>query len=450
MSHTVRREHILDGTGSSIFTRPHLIAPIPDADLVAICVTLIRFDTTNYGGGKSNGERDAADWVAGELREAGYAPAVIEAAPGRASTVVRIAGCDRDAPALLVHGHLDVVPAAAPDWSVDPFAGEVRDGAVWGRGALDMKAMDAAMLAVALGWARDGYVPPRDVVLAFVADEEDNGEFGAGYLVREHAGLFAGVTTAIGESGGYSVHLPDGRRLYPIACAERGTARIKLTARGSAGHGSRPSSANAVATLARVVVRLADHRWPRHIIPAVQALLDGLGATPDDLATLGDAARLLEATLSSTLNPTMLRAGYKVNVVPSEAVAWLDGRVLPGTADDFFAALDNLVEPDVTCEVASFAAPIQTPHDTPEFSAIAAAVRAHDPDALVLPFCASGGTDAKAFSTLGISCYGFAPARWPAGFAHWKYVHGVDERVPIESLVFGARVLDTYLREEMR
>lgn len=414
-----------------------------------MCAALIRFDTTNHGAGRSNGERDAADWVAGLLRDAGYEPAVIEAEPKRASTVVRIAGRDRAAPALLVHGHLDVVPAAAEDWSFDPFAGEVRDGAVWGRGALDMKAMDAAMLAVALGWARAGYVPPRDVVLAFVADEEDNGEFGARYLVRQYPDLFAGVSTAIGESGGYSVHLPDGRRLYPIACAERGTARIKLTARGSAGHGSQPNPANAVAALARAVARVADHRWPRHIIPAVQALLDGLDADPEDLGGLGDATRLLNATLSNTLNPTMLSAGYKVNVVPSEAVAWLDGRVLPGAADDFFATLDRLVEPGVTYEAATYTAPIQTPHDTPEFAAMAAAVRAHDPEALVLPFCASGGTDAKAFSALGIACYGFAPARWPAGFDEWNYVHGVDERVPIESLTFGAAVLDTYLREEI-
>jgi acetylornithine deacetylase/succinyl-diaminopimelate desuccinylase-like protein len=431
-----------------------LAVPIPDADPVAICTTLIRFDTTNYGDGKSNGERAAAEWVSGQLQDAGYRPTVIEAEPGRASTVVRITGRDRAAPALLVHGHLDVVPAAAQDWSVDPFGGEVHDGAVWGRGALDMKSMDAAMLAIALAWARAGFVPPRDVVLAFVADEEDNGEFGARYLVREHGELFTGVTTAIGESGGYSVYLPDGRRLYPIACAERGTARIKLTARGTAGHGSRPNPANAVATLARVIARLAEHRWPHHVIPAVQALLDGLSdersrGEPPGRDVFGDAARLLEATLSNTLNPTMLRAGYKVNVVPSEAVAWLDGRVLPGAADEFFATLDRLVEPDVTCEVATYAAPIETPYDTPEFAAMAAAVRAHDPDALVLPFCAAGGTDAKALSTLGISCYGFAPAHWPAGFAHWNYVHGVDERVPIESLVFGAGVLGTYLGKEI-
>ena len=418
----------------------------PDSryDVVELCSQLIRFDTTNFGDGKSNGEREAADWVAALLSDAGYAPTVIEAAPGRASTVVRIPGVDRAAPALLVHGHLDVVPADASDWSVDPFGGEVRDGAVWGRGALDMKAMDAMMLAVVL---TPGFVPARDIVLAFVADEEDNGELGAWHLVREHADLLAGVTSAIGESGGYSVHLPDGRRLYPIATAERGTARIKLTAHGPAGHGSRRNPANAVAALARIVARLADHQWPVHLTPTVAALLDSLGT--DDLTQLGDAARLVENTLSNSLNPTMLRAGYKVNVIPSEATAWLDGRVLPGASDDFFATLDTLLEPNVTYEVPTYTAPVSTSHETPEFAAMAAAVRAHDPEAVVVPFCMTGGTDAKAFAELGIAGYGFAPGRWGPDFAHWGYVHGVDEHVPIESLTFGAAVLDTYLRREI-
>ena len=394
--------------------------------------------------------------MASLLSEAGYAPTVIEAAPGRASTVVRIAGADRSAPGLLVHGHLDVVPAEAADWSFDPFGGEVRDGAVWGRGALDMKAMDAMMLAVARSWAQTGFVPPRDIVLAFVADEEDIGEFGAEFLVHEHADLFAGVTSAIGESGGYSVYLPDGARLYPIATAERGTARVKLTAHGPAGHGSRRNPGNAVAALARSVARIADYRWPVHLTPTVGALLDGLGAhlgapvDPADLTPLGDAARLLENTLSNSVNPTMLSAGYKVNVIPSEAVAWLDGRVLPGAADDFLATVSSLVEPSVTCEVPTYTAPVSTPPDTAEFAAMAAALRVHDPDALVLPFCTTGGTDAKAFSELGLACYGFAPGRWAPGFAHWSYVHGVDEHVPIESLAFGAGVLDTYLRTDPR
>lgn len=419
------------------------------SQVVEICSQLIRFDTTNYGDGKSNGERAAADWVAARLDGAGYQPSVIEAAAGRASTLVRIAGRDRSAPGLLVHGHLDVVPAEASGWRVDPFGGVIREGAVWGRGALDMKAMDAMMLAVALEWGREGFAPPRDIVLAFVADEEDNGEFGARHLVRQHADLLDGIESAIGESGGYPVYLPDGRRLYPIATAERGTARVRLIAHGPAGHGSRRNPGNAVAALARTVARLADHRWPVHVTPTVQALLDGLGADAGDLTNLGDAARIVENTLSNTLNPTMLSAGYKVNVIPSAAVAWLDGRVLPGAADDFFDTLDRLLEPGVTAEVPTYTAPVSTPHHTAEFAAMAAALHAHEPDALVLPFCATGGTDAKAFAELGIACYGFAPGRWGPDFAHWDYVHGVDEHVPIESLTFGVDVLDAYLRKEI-
>lgn len=182
-------------------------------DTIATCARLIAFDTTNHGSGDSRGEREAAEWVAARLTDDGYDPVVLESAPQRASTVVRIPGTDPLAPALLVHGHLDVVPADASDWSFDPFCGDVRDGAVWGRGALDMKDMDAMMLAVARSWSQSGYRPPRDIVMAFVADEEDTGEHGAGFLVDQHAALFEGVATAIGESGGYTVHLPDGSRL---------------------------------------------------------------------------------------------------------------------------------------------------------------------------------------------------------------------------------------------
>lgn len=429
--------------------------PAPADTVVADCSTLIRFDTTNRGRGDSAGERAAAEWVAGQLTDAGHDPVVLESAPGRASTVVRIPGTDRDAPALLVHAHLDVVPAVAAQWSVDPFCGDVRDGFVWGRGALDMKDMAAMTLSVARTLGPDGVPPPRDIVLAFVADEEDTGELGAGFLVREHAELFQGVSTAIGESGGELTRLPDGSRLYPIGAGERGTAWMRLTARGPAGHGSRRSPHNAVATLARAVAALADHRWPVRMIPTVQALLDGLqeqlGVTldptdPAGLTALGEAERLVEATLSNSLNPTMLAAGYKVNVIPSEAVAHVDGRVLPGLDREFFATVDALLPAGVEREFDSYDGPVGAPHTGPEFAAMTAALRAHDPDALVLPFCSAGGTDAKAFSSLGIDCYGFAPGRSPVGFAGWELVHGVDERVPVDSLLFGVGVLATYLR----
>ncbi|MFD3455027.1 M20/M25/M40 family metallo-hydrolase [Streptomyces sp. NPDC058691] len=429
------------------------------ADTVDLCSRLITFDTSNFGGGDSRGERAAAEWVAETLADAGFAPTVLESAPGRASTVVRIPGTDPTAPALLVHGHLDVVPAEPADWSFDPFCGEVRDGAVWGRGALDMKDMDAMMLAVARSFGRTGHRPPRDIVMAFVADEEDTGVYGAGFLTEKHPELFEGVTTAISESGGYAVHLPNGTRLYPIATGERGSAWMTLTARGTAGHGSRRNPDNAVSTLVRVLAELADHPWPVHITPTVGALLDGLSAhlgvvidpaEPASLAQLGEAARLVEATVSNSLNPTMLQAGYKHNVIPSEATAGVDGRILPGAEDAFFEVVDGILGSAVTREFASFAAPVSADHTTAEFAAMAAALRAHDPEALVLPFCMSGGTDAKAFARLGIAGYGFAPGTTPPGFSHWDFVHGVDERVLVDSLAFGVRVLDSYLRTDPR
>ncbi|MGQ5640449.1 MULTISPECIES: M20/M25/M40 family metallo-hydrolase [unclassified Streptomyces] len=426
-------------------------------EVTELCARLIRFDTSNYGAGDSRGEREAAEWTAGLLSDSGYEPLVLESAPRRASTVVRIPGEDRDAPALLVHGHLDVVPAEPADWSFDPFCGEIRDGAVLGRGALDMKDMDAMMLAVARSWARRGVRPPRDVVMAFVADEEDTGELGAGFLVDRHPDLFEGVATAIGESGGYSVHLPDASRLYPIAVGERGSAWMDLTARGAAGHGSRPGSDNAVATLAATLAALAAHRWPVRIVPAVSALLEGLSAQlgvtvdpadPASLAQLGEAAKLVEATVANTLNPTMLKAGYKHNVIPSEAAAGVDGRILPGAEDDFFATVDALLGEKVARSFHSFAAPVFADHESHEFAAMAAALRRADPEALVLPFIMSGGTDAKAFARLGIQCYGFGPGLTPPGFDSWRYVHGVDEQVLVSSLQFGVRVLEDFLRTD--
>ncbi|HEY8300812.1 MAG TPA: M20/M25/M40 family metallo-hydrolase [Jatrophihabitans sp.] len=433
-----------------------------DNDVVDVCATLIRFDTTNFGGNDARPERPAAEWVATRLSDAGYDPKILESSPGRASTVVRIPGSDRNAPALLAHGHLDVVPAHAADWQRDPFAGEVVDDpvsgpSVWGRGALDMKDMDAMLLAVALGFARDGFVPPRDIVLAFVADEEDTGAYGAGFLAAEHRELFDGVTTAIGESGGHRIVLPGGAHLYPVATCERGTAWMRLTARGPAGHGSRPAPQNAIATLARALTRIADHRWPTRLIPAVQALLDGaaghLGvpADADDpavLEALGDVAGLITRTARNSLNPTMMQAGYKANVIPSEATAVVDGRILPGTEDEFFATVDELLGPDITREFVSFTQPVGTTHESAEFAAIASAIRAHDPDAVVLPYCLGGGTDAKAFTSIGINCYGFAPGVFPHGFAAGDYVHGIDERVPILSLHAGVRMVDAYLRSD--
>jgi acetylornithine deacetylase/succinyl-diaminopimelate desuccinylase-like protein len=417
---------------------------------------LIRFDTTNRGGGDGS-ERGAAEYVAARLADAGLEPVLLEPAPGRANVIARVPGADPAAPALLLHGHLDVVPADPEVWSVHPFSGEVRDGVLWGRGAVDMKNAVAVLLALAAEWARTGRQPRRDLVLAFTADEEDTAAYGARWLVEQHASLFAGCTEAIGESGGFTFHAAPGLRLYPVASAERGTAWLKLTARGTAGHGSKPNADNAVIRLAEAVIRIGQHQWPVRLIPAVRAAIEAIGAAlafadgfdaadvAERLGRLGPAAALVQATVRNSANPTMLRAGRKVNVIPGEAVAYVDGRVLPGCEDEFAATLDELTGPQVTWEYAHREPPVTAPLDGPLVTAMTAAVLAEDPGATVIPYCMSGGTDAKQFARLGMACYGFTPLVLPPGFDYYAMFHGVDERIPVAALQASLRIMDRLL-----
>lgn len=435
---------------------------IAATEVTRFAADLIRFDTTNRGGGDGN-EREAAEYAAAVLSEAGLRPVLLEPEPGRANVVARIPGADPGAAALLLHGHLDVVPADPADWSVHPFGGEVRDGVLWGRGAVDMKNAVAVLLALATDWARSGRRPRRDIVLAFTADEEDTAAYGARWLVDRHAGLFEGCTEAIGESGGFTFHAAPGLRLYPVASAERGTAWLKLTARGTAGHGSKPNGDNAVIRLAEAVIRIGEHRWPVRLIPAVRAAIAAIGEAvqPGDraeradaavvaerLGGLGPAAALVSATVRNSANPTMLRAGGKVNVVPGEAVAYVDGRVLPGCEDEFAATLDELTGPAVTWEYAHREPPVTAPLDGPLVSAMSAALLSEDPDATVVPYCMSGGTDAKQFARLGMACYGFTPLVLPSGYDYYAMFHGTDERVPVSALQASLRIMDRLLTAE--
>jgi acetylornithine deacetylase/succinyl-diaminopimelate desuccinylase-like protein len=427
-------------------------------EVVAFTSDLIRIDTTNRGGGDGN-ERPAAEYMAEKLTEVGIDATVLESAPGRANVVARIAGTQSSREGLLVHGHLDVVPAEPTEWSVPPFSGEVRDGVVWGRGAVDMKDMDAMTLAVVRSWAREGRRPLRDIVLAFTADEEDSAAYGSQWLSAKHADLLEGCTEAIGESGAYTFHAGDGVRLYPIAAGERGTAWLTLTAHGKAGHGSKVNRSNAVGALAAAVARIDGHRWPVRLSPTVRAALAGIGAAvgvsldpdapgfdvDDALSRLGPAAALVENTVRNSSNPTVLQAGYKVNVIPATATAQVDGRVVPGGEAEFEATLDELTGPSVEWDYLHREVPLQAPVESPTFAAMRAAVLAEDPGGHVVPFCMSGGTDAKQFSRLGITGYGFSPLRLPPGFDYNALFHGVDERVPVEALQFGVRVLDRFL-----
>lgn len=424
-------------------------------EVVRFTSELIRIDTTNRGGGDCQ-ERPAAEYAAARLAEAGIEPTLLERTPGRTNVVARIEGTDPSADALLVHGHLDVVPAEAADWSVHPFSGEIRDGVVWGRGAVDMKNMDAMILAVVRDWARRGVRPRRDVVIAFTADEEASAEDGSGFLADRHAALFEGCTEGVSESGAFTFHDGAGRQFYPIAAGERGTGWLKLTARGRAGHGSKVNRQNAVTRLAAAITRIGDHEWPLRLTPTVRAALTeiatvyGIETDLSDvdalLDKLGQAGKLVEATVRNSSNPTMLDAGYKVNVIPGEAVAHVDGRFLYGGEDEFRSTLDRLTGPDVDWEFVHREVALQAPVDSPTYARMRAAVEEFAPEGHVVPYCMSGGTDAKQFSRLGITGYGFAPLKLPEGFDYQALFHGVDERVPVEALHFGVRVLDRFLR----
>ena len=421
-------------------------------DVVELCRDLIRIDTSNPG----RTERPAAEYVATHLSDAGYECTLVESDPGRATVVTRLEGADPSRGALLVHGHLDVVPAAAEDWKVHPFSGEVEDGCVWGRGAVDMKDMVAMTLKTAVDFKRNGVVPPRDLIFCFLADEEAGGLYGSKWIVDTHPGLFEGATEAISEVGGFSLQVTDDLRLYLIETAQKGMRWMRLTAKGRAGHGSMINDDNAVTTLCEAVARLGTTRFPVHLTPTVKRFLDevseifGIELDHDDLdatvAKLGPLARMLGATIRNTANPTMLQAGYKVNVIPSEAYAEVDGRTLPGFADEFDAELREVLGPDIQVEYVHSDIELETEFEGDLVEAMGAALKAEDPGARIVPYMLSGGTDNKAFSRLGIRGFGFSPLRLRPDLDFAGMFHGVDERVPVDALEFGSRVLDRFLR----
>ncbi|MCX4832870.1 M20/M25/M40 family metallo-hydrolase [Streptomyces sp. NBC_01016] len=418
-------------------------------EVVELCAELIRFDTSN----PTSDERACARWVEDKLTEVGIESEFVESAPGRSSVIARIEGTDRTRGALLVHGHLDVVPADATEWQVPPFSGEIRDGYLWGRGAIDMKDTVAVMLATARHFARTGTKPSRDLVLAFLADEEAGGKFGAHWLVEHRPDLFEGVTEAIGEGGGFSYALDDTRRLYPIENAQRGMAWMELTANGRAGHGSSPNAENAVTDLSESLTRIGRHTFPIHLIEPVRALLqeaaDLQGVEIDfeaedldtELAKLGHVADFMQVVLRNSANPTMFTAGYQTNVIPGKATARVDARFLPGHEQQLLDAIDALLLPSVSREWVNHDIAMETTFDGPLVDAMCDAVRAEDPDGHPVPYCNPGGTDAKAFTHLGIRCFGFKGLKLPADLDYGRLFHGVDERVPLEGLRFGVRVM---------
>lgn len=428
-----------------------------ESEVVQLCSELIRIASVNTGDPATigDGEARAARYIQQRLEEVGYATAYAESVPGRGNVVCRLAGADPSRGALLVHGHVDVVPADPAEWQVDPFSGAVRDGYVWGRGAVDMKDMVAMTLAVARDFKRRGIVPPRDLIFCFMSDEEAGGEYGALWLVKHHPEWFAGATEAISEVGGFSVSLDDARRAYLVAAAEKGIAWATLHATGRAGHGSMANDDNAVTRIAQAVARLGTHEFPLQRTATVDAFLasvtelTGLEFPDDDLegaiGKLGPISRIVLATLRNTATPTMLKAGYKANVIPSTAQATVDCRVLPGSEGTFQAEVAEIVGDGIEIDW-HVAPPLEYPFEGSLVDAMKAAVVAEDPDGHPIPYMLSGGTDNKAFSQLGVAGYGFSPLRLPADLDFSALFHGVDERVPVDALTFGTRVLDRLLR----
>jgi acetylornithine deacetylase/succinyl-diaminopimelate desuccinylase-like protein len=431
------------------------VAQEVSSPVISLCSDLIRINTYNFGGTDGCNERPAAEFVAEHLSGSGVAVRIIESAPGRANVFGRIEGTDSSRPALLLHCHLDVVPAVAGDWQIDPLSGEVHDGYIWGRGAVDMKDMCAMVLAVVRHWHTAGLRPERDIVLAFFADEETGSKLGAHWIADNHRDIFDGCTEAIGEVGGFSYTVNDNLRLYPIMTAEKGKAWMRLTARGTASHGSMVTNDNAVIALCEAVARLGRHPFPIRPTESVDGFLAAASkATGVDfsgldvekkLLQLGPIASMVAATLRNTANPSMLQAGSNVNVVPQEAVAYIDGRFLPGYEEEFHKQVTEVLGPDIEWELVLQDIALETSFQGAIVEAMSASLIAEDPGAVAIPYMMSGGTDAKAFAPFGIRCFGFSPLRLPPDLEFGALFHGVNERVPVDALLFGERVLNRFL-----
>ena len=426
-----------------------------EEECISICQEMIRIPSVNFGDGVGD-ERSMADYVAKKLAEVGIDSELIVTGENRVNVVAKIVGVDQDRPGLVVHGHLDVVPASADDWTVDPFGGEIKDGYLWGRGAVDMKDMDAMILATVRAWKRSNYQPPRNILLVFFADEEAGSEYGSRYLVKNRPEIFEGYSESISEVGGFSVTITGGHRLYFIESAQKGINWLQLKASGEAGHGSFINPKNSISKLAAAVARIGSYEWPQVETKTGRkfwskiAELTGEKYDPANVRPLlkhiGGAARMMGATIQNTSNPTMLNAGYKANVIPQHATAVVDGRFLPGFEDDLINTVKKLAGDEIEVEVLVRDKALEVDFEGPLVDAMKAAIAKYDPEGIPVPYLMSGGTDNKALSDLGIIGYGFSPVRLPSDLDFFALFHGVDERIPIDGLRFGVKVLNEFLQ----
>ncbi len=430
--------------------------PAIGLDAQTICQDLLRMDTTNPPGN----EQPAAEYLRDKLTEVGYEPVLLDSAPTRTNLVVRRKGTGKAAP-LLLTAHLDVVEAYPEYWRYPPFSGEIAEGCLWGRGAIDMKNMAAMSTAVMRRLAADDVTLDRDVIFAAVADEEAGCDYGSRWLVENHRDLVE-AEYAIGESGGFSLHIGK-TTFYPVQVAEKGICWVRARVRGEPGHGSMPRDDSAVVKLAEAIARLGKTRLPAHPTEQVKAFLQGVASRqpaivqpllkvltdprllPRLLPLVPDKsmARGMGAVLSNTASPTVVNAGAKINVIPNEAEVQIDGRTLPGQTDeDFLRELREVLGPEVELEVIKSAPPVVTqPVASPLYDVIERELLLREPEAAVVPYMIPGFTDAKYFTQMGAKWYGFSPVKMPKGMKFADMFHGHNERVPVDGLHWGAELL---------
>ncbi len=391
--------------------------------------SLVRLDTTNPPGN----ERIAADYLAEALAAHSITSVIREGAPTRASLVARLAGKDSSKGALLLSSHTDVVPVEMSGWTREPFSGEIFEGCVWGRGAIDMKSKCAMDLVMMTAIKRAGVTPERAVIMAAVADEEAGSDFGAKFLVERHPELVR-ADYVLNEVGGFTVHLGS-RRYYPIQVAEKGFVTIKMKVTAPPGHGSMPRQDTAIARISELITKIVHTPMRKKVSPFMRRTLEEMGIPIDS------AGPLFQPMLANTVSPTILRAGYKDNVIPGEATIVLDGRTLPGEdPESFMAELREIVGPEPTFELLKTGPPAETSPDTPLFALIQRRVEAADPGARAIPWMIPGATDNKFYSKLGAACYGFSPVKLDPHMPFGSLYHGNDERLPVEGFYWGLKV----------
>ena len=417
---------------------------------------LLRFDTSNPPGN----ERECIEWIKGLLEQLGCEVRIVAPEPQRPSLIARLPGRGASAP-LLLQGHVDVV-AARGEWQHDPFAGDLADGYVWGRGALDMKGGVAMMLAAFMRAKARGAQPPGDVILCLLADEEGGSPLGAEFLVREHPELFDGVRYSIGEFGGFTMDVA-GRRFYPIMVAEKQLCWTHATLRGPAGHGSMPIRGGAMGKLGRLLQSLDRRRLPVHVTPVARSMIEAIAAdVPTTLAVplkgllvptltdrlldvFGERGRIFDPLLHNTVSATIVDGGEKVNVIPDSITLSLDGRLLPGFGpEQLFAELRALAGIEMEFEIGRYD-PVAAEPELALFDTLAGALRELDPSAKAVPMLLPGVTDGRFFSQLGIQTYGFLPMQLPAELPFMQLIHAENERLPADAVEFGTSAIGRVL-----